>query len=370
MFLLSRFRQKPVETYHFADNLPFVSVIMPLHNEEKVIEDKIDSLDKLNYPKDKIRWYIGSDASTDQTNKIIKPLQNLHDIHLIESRTGKPGMVNYLVKKAFQKHNQDSEHILLFTDASVMLDKDCLFHLIKYFKDDKIALVDANMINKGLNKENISVAESQYVSLEVNLKQWESKVNRKMIGPFGGCFALRSSYFTAIPDNFLVDDFYICMEVFRQQGDAINSLEALSYETVSQEIKEEFRRKSRIAAGNLQNQFYFNNFFSPSFRSILFAVFSHKILRWYVPVITIILLLSLSILSYLQSEPFTYILVTIIGIISGIPLLEFILNKFKIVVLPIKNLNYFIWMNVALLTGFINYFKGIRSNVWQPTKRY
>ena len=226
------------------------------------------------------------------------------------------------------------------------------------------------MINMGVNKENISLAESNYVSLEVNLKHWESRYNRKMVGPFGGCFTLRSSYFSPIPDNFLVDDFFLCMQVFKQQGDAINSLEALSYESVSQEIKEEFRRKSRIASGNIQNQFYFGHFLSKDFRSILFAVYSHKILRWYVPVIMIFLLFCLTGLSILQPEPFLYILVFILMTILGVPLLENILYRLKIVVLPVKNLNYFIFMNLALLVGFIKYFKGIRSNVWQPTKRY
>ncbi|HMV24799.1 MAG TPA: glycosyltransferase, partial [Saprospiraceae bacterium] len=203
-----------------------MSFIMPLHNEEKVLRQKIESLINLNYPTHKIKWYFGSDASTDQTNAILSTWEDRQHVFYKNTRTGKPGMVNFLVEKAIANYAAGAEHILLFTDASVMLDSDCLINLVKHFKNPDMGLVDANMINKGVNKNNISAAESRYVSLEVKLKHWESKINRKMIGPFGGCFALRSDFFSPIPNNFLVDDFYLCMEVFRKGGHAINALDA------------------------------------------------------------------------------------------------------------------------------------------------
>lgn len=369
-FILSKYRKANFETYNFTDELPFVSFIMPLHNEEKVLQEKIKSLNELNYPTDKIKWFIGSDASTDKTNEILKQVSAHHNVYFIDVRTGKPGMVNFLVNKAFEYKAQGSGHILLFTDASVMLHPDCLFMLIKFFKGQKIGLVDANMVNKGVTNANISFAESKYVSFEVKLKHWESILNQKMIGPFGGCFALRSNYFTPIPDNFLVDDFFLCMEVFKKNGNAINSLEAISYESVSQEITEEFRRKSRIAAGNLQNKHYFDDFLKGPLLKIAFFIYSHKVFRWYVPAFVAILLISITGLSFIQPKPFLYILVSLILTIFGIPFVESILSKLKIVISPIKSLNYFIRMNFALLKGFIDYYKGIKSNVWQPTKRY
>lgn len=370
LWVLSKFKNQALDTFGETDDLPFVSVIMPVHNEESVLNDKIHSLKQLHYPKDKIIFYIGSDASNDYTNAILHTEFDFAKVYFNTNRTGKPGMVNILVSKAFEFKPAGPDHILLFTDASVMLEPSCLFHLVKYYKNPKMGLVDANMQNLGIKKDNISFAESSYVSMEVKIKHWESIVFNKMVGPFGGCFTIRSNYFEPIPDNFLVDDFYLCMQVFKKSGWAINSIEALSFESVSQELREEFRRKSRIASGNIQNLSYFNYFLSKDFRDSVFAIYSHKVIRWFVPVLALIFYISLSMLSISHQQPFFNILVSITIILICIPLLEIIFSKLKIVVSPIKSLNYFLWMNVALLKGFFGYLKGIKSNVWKPTKRY
>ena len=104
-----------------------------------------------------------------------------------------------------------------------------------------------------------------------------------MIGPFGGCYMLRSNYFSKVPDNYLVDDFYIAMEVFRKGGLAINDLSAICTESNSSDILEEFKRKSRISAGNFQNLLTFKNLLWPPFSKLAFNFISHKVLRWLGP---------------------------------------------------------------------------------------
>ncbi len=376
VYLIARFHsQKLIEFTDTKDfNLPYVSVIMPVHNEEKLIEEKIHSLASLNYPKEKIRWFIGSDNSTDYTNEILKAqeLKNYPvQFFYLPTRTGKPGVVNFLYNESLKWHAKGKNHINLFTDASVMLNEDTLFNLVKYFKDERIGMVDAFMLNKGIKKENISVSESTYVSAEVKLKQWESKAFLNMIGPFGGCFALRSNYFEPIPPNFLVDDFFLCMSMFSKGGKAINSLDAISYETVSQEIKEEFRRKARISAGNLQNMRYFFRLWFPPFNLLGFCIFSHKILRWFGPLFIIIIGISLCYLDFSSpSNIYNLGLAGFIGFFLVIPLIELLFKYLNIQNLLTKNINYFILMNLALCKGFIDYTKGIKSNVWRPTKRY
>ena len=53
-------------------NLPLVSVLMSVYNEEKVIAEKMQSLLALDYPREKLRIFIGSDCSSDDTHLIIK----------------------------------------------------------------------------------------------------------------------------------------------------------------------------------------------------------------------------------------------------------------------------------------------------------
>ena len=55
-----------------ATDLPRVSVLMSVYNEEAVIEAKLDNLRRLNYPQEKLHIYIGSDCSDDATAAIIE----------------------------------------------------------------------------------------------------------------------------------------------------------------------------------------------------------------------------------------------------------------------------------------------------------
>ena len=103
------------------------------------------------------------------------------------------------------------------------------------------------MKNYGLKKDGISFQEKSYISREVYVKSLESKAFGTMIGPFGGCYAIRKEYFIKVPANYLVDDFFICMNVLAQNKKAINNLEAIVYEDVSNVLSIEFKRKIRIA---------------------------------------------------------------------------------------------------------------------------
>lgn len=103
-----------------------------------------------------------------------------------------------------------------------------------------------------------------------------------MIGPFGGFYALRKNLYQLIPENFLVDDFFICMNVLKQNFKSIADPDAIAYEEVSEDWKQEYKRKARISAGNFQNLIHFENLLL-RFNSTSFCFFSHKVLRWLGP---------------------------------------------------------------------------------------
>ena len=262
-----------------------------------------------------------------------------------------------------------ADHILLMTDASVMPDPDCLLHLVKHFKNPAIAVVDAAMHHTGLKKSGISGAEDKYISREVWIKQLESKVWQTMIGPFGGCFALRSNCFEPVPAGFLVDDFYLTMVAFEKGGKAINELNAICHEGVSHEIREEFRRKVRISAGNFQNLLRFRKLWWPPFSGLRFAFFSHKVLRWLGP----FLLLGMAVgAAGLASSGVVFYYWMLLLLVTGgllLPLLDLGLRRLGYHLPLLRNIRYLISMNVALLVGFFKYLRGIRSNIWEPTKR-
>ena len=367
----ARGKQANTTCFQKTDKLPPVSVIMSVYNEEDVIRDKMESLLALDYPKDRLHIYIGSDRSDDRTNEILKDYETKisnFSFHPFKVRRGKPGVVNDLAQIAFEKTGQSEEHIFLLTDASVILKEETLFELVKHFKNKDIMIVDSNMVNVGLKAEGISVLENQYISSEVSLKNLESLVYGKMVGPFGGCYTIRSSHFSMIPDKFLVDDFYITMRAFEKGGDAINEMKAICYEALPDDLWEEYRRKSRISAGNFQNLLTFRHLLFKG-NKLSFAFFSHKVLRWLGPFFIIFAMISGLILSFYGNIIYQslFLLMMVGGL--GIPFLDFLLKKMNVNILAFRAVKYFVLMNIALLEGFFKFIKGIKTNVWQPPKR-
>ncbi|RME96833.1 MAG: glycosyltransferase [Bacteroidetes bacterium] len=356
--------------YDEPGQCPQVSVLMAVHNEEKVLRDKLNSLLQQDYPSARLSFWIGSDRSQDATDDILREYAAQHpqfNCFFFRERQGKPNIINQLAIAAQKAHGSGAEHIFLITDASVILSPQVTFELARHFRCPQMAIVDARMIHTGMQADDISQSEDHYISWEGRLKRHESLLWQKMIGPFGGCYALRSDYFRPVPSNFLVDDFFITMQVFRQGGLAISAPAAHCYEPVGHQIREEFRRKARISAGNIQNMCYFPDLWWPPWQMPQFAFFSHKILRWLGPLWLFLLPLGAALQWH---NPFFRLV--FIGIVSGyvfVPVLDHYLAKRQIHLPLLRHVRYFLFMNLALAAGYIRYLNGIQSNVWQPPNR-
>jgi len=374
-WLLKRWcRDKANNTCWFSeeDSWPVVSVICSVYNEEAVIEEKLRSLLSVDYPVARLHIYLGSDCSQDGTNEVVEAYAQKYD-HIrffpFTERRGKPPVVNDLVQQATAEHGASAQHILLLTDANVMLTPSTLRKMIRHFKQPAIVLVDAHMRHTGMREDGISRAENQYISGEVLLKHREGILWQKMIGPFGGCYAIRSDYFTPVPPRFLVDDFFIAMSALQEGGGAINDLEALCFETVSHDVQEEYRRKRRISSGNFQNMVTFRELWWPPTSALGFAFFSHKILRWLGPFFLGVVFLFPAILGLMGNIVYEVVFFILIGGSVLTVVMDAVTRKIGWNILPLRGVSYFLYMNLALLEGFFKYIKGIKSNVWQPTKR-
>ncbi|MCB0644130.1 MAG: glycosyltransferase, partial [Phaeodactylibacter sp.] len=196
---------KPAQT--LPEPLPFMSVLLSAYNEEAVLEAKLQNLLELDYPPGRIRFFVGSDGSSDKTNELLKAFgdRSAYEVFLFEERRGKPSVLNDLAHEA-QKAYPGSDHIFLLTDASVLIDPRTPKLLVRHFQDQTIGLVDTRMVHTGLEASGISKSEDLYISREVQIKDQESRLWGTMIGPFGGCFALRAELYEPLPPNYLVDD--------------------------------------------------------------------------------------------------------------------------------------------------------------------
>ncbi len=345
--------------FYSDDELPSIAILIAAHNEEKVIEKKILSVFNTNYPSSKLKIFIGSDASTDRTDEIISNLTNTYsNIEFIKfkGRVGKISIINHLQSLC-------DESVLILSDANVIFKQNTIFELVKYFKDSNVGLVSANIIKESLNNDGISYQEKKYLNFENKIKASESYAFNFIMGAEGGCYAIRNNLFSKVPSNFIVDDFFITMQVLERKNYALLNNLAICIEDVTTDISSEYRRKVRISSGNFQNLFFFKHLLF-DFSSICFAFWSHKVLRWLTPFFIFICLFSSVFL--IPYHKFFIWISCIQLLLLLFPLFNYFF-KFNNVFL--KFIAHFYLMNFALFEGFIKFIKGIKSSIWEPINR-
>jgi cellulose synthase/poly-beta-1,6-N-acetylglucosamine synthase-like glycosyltransferase len=261
--------------------------------------------------------------------------------------------------------NQAQGTILVLTDANVMFHPDTLFYVVRHFKNPDIGLVDTHMVNRGMKEEGISYQEKAYISREVRIKDMESRLCGAMMGPFGGCYAIRKEDYSMVPPNFLVDDFYINMSIFEKGKLAINDTRAVVFESIPDELKVEFRRKVRIGTGNFQNlRKFWRLLFTCRYG---FAFLSHKVIRWFGPFLLLAALIANIFLAW-HNEVYWVILVFHLAVYL-IPFLDLLLKSIHVHFGPFRLVTHFFSMNAALFIGFFRSLRNVRSGIWERTER-
>lgn len=354
LYLIGLFYKKVVIKEEF---FPFVTLIITAYNEEKKIRQKLENTLSLEYPTEKLQIIVASDGSTDKTNEIVKiyEKQGISLLALLK-RGGKENAQKEAVEKA-------KGDILVFTDVATILDSRGLQQIVFNFADPSVGSVSSE--DRLIDKDGRSTGEGFYVKYEMWLRRLESKVN-SIVGLSGSFFAARSD---------VCKDFSADMQSdFRTLLNSLNiGLRGISdpcsigyYQDVSDE-KKEFERKVRTVVRGLTVFFrhlQFLNFMRYGFFSYQF--FCHKLLRWLVPFLLIIVLF-LNIV--LVTHSFLFLILLFCQIVFYV-LAVWGYKKNKpdtniLIRLPI----FFILVNVAIFFAWWRYLKGQRIVMWAPSKR-
>ena len=353
------------------ENLPYIIVMMAAYNEGKIIEQKLKSVFDTDYPDDQFEVIIGSDGSTDNTDSIVQQYTEQHDNLLLtrfEGRNGKSNILNQLMERygtAICSFGCDC--LLVLTDANVLFTRATLYELAKHFKNPDIGVVGSFVYNPNAQNRGIALQENAYISRENDIKYLEGLVSGTMMGAFGACYALRANLFVPIPPNFLMEDFYLTMCALEKGKKAIAEPKAICHEAIPDEVSVEFKRKKRISAGNFQNLRRFAALLLPARNGVWFAFWSHKVLRWLGPFFILTALASSAYLA--QTSIFYRVLLAVQLALLLLPALDWLLRQCHLHNRWLRLGSYFYLMNWALLAGFWQYLRGVKTNAWSPPQR-
>ncbi len=350
-------------TYDSVINWPPVTIVFSVFNEEKVIKRKLESILNSDYPKDKIRIVIGSDHSTDLTNSIIESYQLLcPQITLLKknTRSGKLKIINELV-------DLTETDYLIFTDANVFFEQLTIKALVYNLLSKNAQMVCGNIHKFSPQNNGISGQEIFYMNFENQLKYWESLKYGFCMGVEGGCYAIVKPCFVKVPDGFLMDDFFITLDVISKHGKVLFEPEAICYEDVNDAPLIEFKRKIRISLGNFRNLKFYKHLLFPIHKGLGFVFFCHKVLRWITPFAMIV-----SFISSLWLMVYCPFFVTVsLGycFFFLLPIITILLEKVNLKLPLVNTIGHFILMNFALLIGYFKFISASHESAWEPPKR-
>jgi glycosyltransferase involved in cell wall biosynthesis len=211
--------------------LPTVSLIVTAHNEEPVIERRLENLRALDYPADRVELVVTSDASTDRTDELAEAA----GARVIRNpRGGKVAAQDSAVR-------QTTSEIVAFSDANSTWAPDALRTLVRSFADPDVAYVCGrlNIVgDDGANKEGV------YWRYELALRADESRID-SVTGGNGSIYAVRREDYVEVDPRFGHDLSFPYLMVQRRRR-AVYEPFANAYEKATPTNEDEYRRKVRM----------------------------------------------------------------------------------------------------------------------------
>jgi cellulose synthase/poly-beta-1,6-N-acetylglucosamine synthase-like glycosyltransferase len=228
---LARVRPRRVRA---QDTTPTVAVVVAAHDEEPVIERRLENLLELDYPADRLDLVVASDASTDRTGELVERFA-ARGVRLIRcDRAGKVAAQNRAVRETVAE-------IVAFSDANATWARDALRMLVRNFADPSVAYVCGQLrleAAEGSNKE------GAYWRYELKLREAESLLH-SVTGGNGAIYALRRSDYVDVDPRFGHDLALPYLMVQRGRR-AVYEPKAVAFEKPTPSNETEYRRKVRM----------------------------------------------------------------------------------------------------------------------------
>lgn len=331
--------------------LPTVTMLFAAYNEEEHLAEKLENTKQLQYPEGKLQVVIVSDGSSDRTNAILAAVNDPRfEVVIRTERAGKCAALAVAVERA-------RNNIFVLCDGSTMFAPDALRKLVRHFQDPAIGAV-CGALSFQCNAES-SQTEGLYWKYETALRLMEARMGATLT-PSGAIYAVRGDIYKPPSPDVLVDDILTLMNVRSSGYEVHYDPEAKAVDFPATSVAGEFHRRVRIGTGSFRALPALLR--TPKTRFTSFAFFSHKLLRWILPVLMILIFASNLFLLHngfyriALLAQVTILLWAALGYVFRVSLSSV---RFSLV-------GYFlVAMNLAFLVGLVRSLSGGKEASWQ-----
>ncbi len=364
LWLLVRVKEcfrKPVPRV-LPDDLPPVTLLVAAYNEEAVVAEKMRNCLALDYPADKLTVMWVTDGSDDGTVARLSAYPGVV-VHHRPERRGKAAAFNRGVPLV-------RTPLVVFTDANTMLNPEAIREIVRLFSDPSVGCVAGEKRVKEDGTGDAAGTEGVYWRYESALKSLDWRLY-STVGAAGELFAVRTELFEALPEDTLLDDFVLSMRIAAKGRRIAYCPEATATEGASADMREEGKRKVRIAAGGLQAVGRLRSLLNPFRHGILtFQYVSHRVLRWTLTPLALVLLLPLNLLLVALGAGTVYVVLLVLqALFWGAGLLGAWLSSHgvrnRLLYIPY----YFLFMNLNVFRGAVYLARHRGTGLWEKARR-
>jgi cellulose synthase/poly-beta-1,6-N-acetylglucosamine synthase-like glycosyltransferase len=366
LWLLARRHERPVAR---GPVCPSLTLLVPAHNEEGVIADKVTNCLGLDYPADRLEVLVISDGSTDGTEAEVR-LQaerwaaagRATPIRLLAlPRSGKAAALNAGAAAA-------TGEVLVLTDANSLLSPDALVHLVAAFADPEVGGVCGNKRYRGgRGADATELGENLYWRYDKWQKSLESRLG-SIFAADGALYALRGCLFVPIADPAQADDIAVSARVVLEGYRLVYEPRAVAWEEAPAEGTAELRRKIRVTNHSVRALLRLGRpLWTSGFYSL--ELVSHKLVRHLVPFFLLPMLAALLALGLAPGPAraiFAPALVAHVGFYglaaAGFALRRRAVGRWRLLSVPY----YFTLVNTAAFLGVLSVLAGRRLVAWTP----
>jgi cellulose synthase/poly-beta-1,6-N-acetylglucosamine synthase-like glycosyltransferase len=270
-----------------GDVTPRVALVIAAHDEEQVIEAKLRNALALDYPRDRLRIIVASDASSDRTDEIVRSFAEQGVELSACPRGGKVNAQNLTVRTL-------DEEILAFSDANCMWQPDALRRLVRPYADPEVAYVCGRLRLRAADGTN---QEGAYWRYELKLRDAESRAG-SITGGNGSIYSVRRERYEDVDSRFGHDLSFPYLMVKRGFR-AVYVSDAIADEKPSTDLEDEFRRKVRMF-GHCWLLVFHGRMFGLRRLGPLYwlQMVSHRLLRYASGLLHVALLATSAVLAY------------------------------------------------------------------------
>jgi cellulose synthase/poly-beta-1,6-N-acetylglucosamine synthase-like glycosyltransferase len=251
-------------------DLPTVSLIVPAHNEELVIETKVANARALDYPAARLEIVVASDGSEDRTAELARAAGADRVLEL--PRGGKVAALNAAVAQA-------TGEILAFSDANSYWHRDALRRLTGRFADERVGYTCGQVRFEGGEGGN---QEGLYWRYEMAVRSMETRLAGVTAGN-GGIYAVRREAYIEL-DPSRGQDIGFPFELTKRGWRAVYEPAAIAEEKMAPTVEGEFRRKRRMMWGLWDVMLRWGMLdprgYGPGYA---LEIYSHRLLRYVTP---------------------------------------------------------------------------------------